>query len=433
MDRGLPSPQQLWNRPAVSRNSIIFRVCDVAADWKVRAPDKSQAPRFYSFFTRFLLRAGESCANVGPAMKHMIIKSIGLTLMLAQLAGAATAPVVTPPAPAATTPPNPNAPKAQFAETSFNFGKVAPTDKPQHDFIVTNIGKTTLEITDVRPGCGCTTAGTWDRKIEPGQTGKIPLAFNPANFTGPISKGATVTCNDPEHASYYLQFQATVWRPIELQPQYVYFMPVEGEVTNDTKIVKIVNNLEEEVKLEAPKSASAAFTAELKTIRPGKEFELHVTYAGPVSNAPPQGNITVGTSSTNMPLLSVNAVAMPQPGLVALPQQINIPAGPLAPDYRYPAMIRNNSHTLVKLSEPSINIEGATVDLQEVEPGKNFRLNLGFPTNFQAKAGQPMELTVKTTNPKYPVMRVPINQMAAIKPAVPVPVVTPAASAPVAK
>ena len=62
------------------------------------------------------------------------------------------------------------------------------------------------------------------------------------------------------------------------------------------------------------------------------------------------------------------------------------------------------------------------------------RLNLAFPTNFQAKAGQQMELTVKTTNPKYPVMRVPIIQIAAIKPpAVPVPVVTPAASAPAAK
>jgi hypothetical protein len=366
-------------------------------------------------------------------MKHMIIKSIGLTITLAQLAVAATAPVPTPATPAATTPPNPDAPKAQFAETSFNFGKVAPTDKPQHDFVVTNIGKTVLEITDVRPGCGCTTAGTWDRKIEPGQTGKIPLAFNPANFTGPISKGATVTCNDPEHASFYLQFQATVWRPIELQPQYVYFMPIEGEVTNDTKIVKIVNNLDDEVKLEAPKSASAAFTTELKTIRPGKEFELHVTYAGPVSNAPPQGNVTIATSSTNMPSLSVNVVAMPQPGLVALPQQIQIPASPIAADYRYPAMVRNNSHTPVKLSDPAINIEGATVDLSEVEPGKNFRLNIGFPTNFRAKAGQNMELTVKTTNPKYPVMHVPIHQMPAIIPAALPVVATPAASAPAAK
>jgi hypothetical protein len=352
---------------------------------------------------------------------------IGLTVTLAQLAQAADLPV--PAAPAAT---NLNGPKAQFAELSFNFGKVTPTDKPQHDFIVTNIGKTLLEITDVRPGCGCTTAGTWDKKIEPGKTGKIPLAFNPANFTGPVSKGATVTCNDPTQGSYYLQFQATVWRPIELQPQYVYFMPIEGELTNETKVVKIINNLEEAVTLEAPHSSSAAFQTEIKAVKPGKEFELRVTYGGPVSNATPQGSVTIATSATNMPSLSVNVVAMPQPGLVALPQQIQLPAGPFAADYRYPQMIRNNSHTPVKLSDPSINIDGATVDLQEVEPGKNFRLNLGFPTNFQAKIGQPMELTVKTTNPKYPVLKVPINQMPPVRPAV-LPVTTPAVPAPVTK
>jgi hypothetical protein len=304
-------------------------------------------------------------------------------------------------------------PRATFSEISFNFGKVAPTDKPQHDFILTNTGNATLEITDVRPGCGCTTAGTWDKKIEPGKTGKIPLAFNPANFSGTVSKGATVTCNDPTHNSVYLQFQATVWRPLELQPQYVYFMPVEGEATNETKVVRIINNLDTPVTLEAPQVPNPAFKAELKTVKEGKEFELSISYAAGATNTGPgsaQANITIKTSSTNMPTLSVNTVAMPQPGVVALPQQIHLPAGPLAPDYHYPAMIRNNSHTALKLSEPSINAEGATVDIQEIEAGKNFRLNLGFPTNFTVKAGQPVELTVKTSNPKYPLMKVPITQ-----------------------
>jgi hypothetical protein len=209
-----------------------------------------------------------------------------------------------------------------------------------------------------------------------------------------------------------------------MQPQYVYFMPVEGEATNETKIVRIVNNTETEVKLEPPQSASPVFKTELTTVKPGKEFELHVTYAGPVSNANPQGNITIKTSSTNMPTLSVNAVAMPQPALVAMPQLIQLPAGPLAPDYRFPAMVRNNSHTPLKLSDPSVNADGATVQLQEIEPGKNFRLNVGFPTNFQVRAGQPVELTVKTSNPKYPVLKVPITQ--ATPPAPPVVTTVPA-------
>jgi hypothetical protein len=138
----------------------------------------------------------------------------------------------------------------------------------------------------------------------------------------------------------------------------------------------------------------------------------------------------MNTSTTNMPIVNITTYAMPQPAIVALPQQIQLPAGPFRADYRYPATIRNNGHTPVKLSDPSVNAEGVTVDMQELEPGKNFRLNLGFPTNFAVHAGQPLELTVKTSHPKHPVLKLPIMQMpapvAVVAPGT-VPVVTPAA------
>jgi hypothetical protein len=380
---------------------------------------------------KFLLHNGPPYAKIVFAMNDYF-KLIVMTIGAAQVAGmlplslqGATPPV---PVPAVTptaniTNANPNAPHAQFEATSFDFGKVAPTDKPMHEFIVTNTGKSTLEITDVRPGCGCTTAGTWDKKIEPGKTGKIPLAFNPANFTGPVNKGATVTCTDPMQPSVYLHFTATVWRPLEIQPQYLYFMPIEGEPTNEMKTVRIVNNTEQPVSLETPQSASPAFKTELVTKQPGKEFELRVTFTDSPTNTRPQGNITINTSFTNMPVITINTVAMPQPAIVAMPQMIQIPASPLTPGYQYPAMIRNNGHTPVKLSEPTVNVEGTSVQMQEIEVGKNFRLNIAFPTNFTAKPGQAMELAVKTSNPKYPVLHVPITQAVP-----PPPVAVPAAA-----
>ena len=327
---------------------------------------------------------------------------------------AAAAPA--PPAPvvaAVPAAPNPNAPRIQFAETSFNFGKVTPTDKPMHDFVFTNVGKSVLEITDVHPGCGCTTAGTWDRKVEPGQSGKIPLQFNPANFSGPVSKGATVTCNDPSAPSHYLQFQATIWRPIEVQPQYLYFTSIEGEVTNETKIVRIINNTDEPLTLQPPTSSNPSYKTELKTVQPGKQFELHVSYDSTVTNhAGPQTTLSVKTSSTNMPVLTLSGYAMPQPALAAMPAVIQLPAGPLKSGGHYFATIRNNSHTPVTLSDPMVNAEAVTVKMDEVEAGKSFKFTLEFPTNFQAQAGQPLELRVKTTNPSRPVMVVPIMQMA---------------------
>jgi len=65
-------------------------------------------------------------------------------------------------------------PKIQFAEMVYDFGKVSSGELVKHTFVFTNIGTATLEIKDVRPGCGCTTAGTWDKQVEPGKTGSIP-------------------------------------------------------------------------------------------------------------------------------------------------------------------------------------------------------------------------------------------------------------------
>src|SRR5687767_5409763 len=88
-------------------------------------------------------------------------------------------------------------PRIQFAETVHDFGKVDSGSVLKHDFVFTNTGTATLEITAVNPSCGCTTAGTWEKQIAPGKTGVIPLQFNPAAFSGQVTKPATVICNDP--------------------------------------------------------------------------------------------------------------------------------------------------------------------------------------------------------------------------------------------
>src|SRR5262245_56672717 len=73
-------------------------------------------------------------------------------------------------------------PKVEFATPLFEFGRVESGQLIQHDYIFTNIGNALLEITAVRPSCGCTTAGEWDKQVEPGKTGKIPVRFNTAGY-----------------------------------------------------------------------------------------------------------------------------------------------------------------------------------------------------------------------------------------------------------
>jgi hypothetical protein len=346
-------------------------------------------------------------------MKHFI-KVAAAVFTVAQIAAALPALAQATPAPEAAA--KAGGPKINFSEILHQFGRVKSSDVLRHDFIVTNTGSAVLELTDVKPSCGCTMAGTWDRQIQPGQTGKIPIQFSPANFNGTVTKSVTVTCNDPAQAVHTLQIQATIWRPIDVQPAYVYFMPIEGEETNDTRIVHITSNLEEPLILEPPQCSHPAFTLELKTVQPGKHFELHVKYSGPASNAMAQTSITVKTSSTNLPLITIAANAMPQPALAVTPMQITLPAAPQSSGYRHTQVIRNNSSTPLKLTDAAVNADGVKVDITETQPGKMFRLNVNFPPNFQSPIGDPLKLTVHTSNLKRPVITVPIMQAAAATP-----------------
>jgi hypothetical protein len=303
-------------------------------------------------------------------------------------------------------------PRIQFAETAFNFGSVKPTAKLEHDFIITNTGDAVLEIPSVFSSCACTAVTAWDRSVPPGKTGRISLRLDPTLLNGAVAKSVTVSCNDAVEATRILRVEATVERPITVDPSFAYFLSVEGEETNETKVIRIVNRQKEPITLETPQSVSPAFKTELKTVSPGKEFELAVTYSGPVTNARSMGNISIKTSEPTMPVLNISAAAIVQPVLAAMPPQILLPGVALPNEYQFSMNIRNSSKSPVKLSNPSVNIEGVKVQMREVESGKVFALKLEFPPNLELQPGQSAELSMKTSHPKYDTFKVPIIRAA---------------------
>ena len=317
-------------------------------------------------------------------------------------------------------------PQIRFSEMAFDFGRIRSSEKAVHHFIVTNVGDAELEITSVVPGCGCTTAAEWDRKIQPGQTGKIPIQFNPEKFNGLVTnKYVSIACNDPAKANVTLYLHATVWHPIEVLPApHLYFMPIEGEATNESRIVRIVSNLSEPVTLDPPQCTNASFKLELTTLKPGKEFELRVSFDSSVSNSFPGGQITIKTSTTNMPVVDLTTYAIVQAALVASPSQIRLPADGSPVGYRHSAVIQNRGSAPIQLSEIGVNAEGVKVEMLETQPGKLFTFHMDIPPNFQVNPG--LELTARTTHPKYPVFHVPILPPAPQTPVVVKPPVRPA-------
>jgi len=300
-------------------------------------------------------------------------------------------------------------PKILFATPVYDFGQIKGGEVVKYTYVFTNVGGAMLEVSNVQASCGCTTAGEWTRQVEPGQTGSIPIQFNSGSFSGQVAKSITVTCNDTNQPTVALQIKATIWKPIDVTPQFA-MLHVTADAPSNATTVRIVNNEDAPLTLSAPESSNPAFAAELRTNQPGKEFQLIVKTVPPLAAGMVQGQITLRTSSTNMPVINVTAFANVQAAVTVTPSQITLPAAPLANSIPSNISIRNNGTNTLVLSEPAVNAKGVEVQLKEIEAGRLFTLTVSFPAGFEIAEWQKVEVSVKSNHPQFPIVTVPVIQ-----------------------
>jgi len=317
----------------------------------------------------------------------------------------------------------------QFASEVFDFGKVNAGEVLDHEFTFTNTGAATLEVTGVQPGCGCTVTGEWSKRVEPGAAGVIPVQFDSRSLDGKVTKVVKVTSTAPARPAVTLQITGTVWNPFRIEPAITVFtLPGDGQ-TNRTKVVKIVSRVDGPVTLSGVESSNPSFLAELKTVKEGREFELHVTAHTPME-ASGRATITVKTSAAEAPVLSMTAQAMVLKSVEVSPARIAVPPGPLPSVRQSSVIVRSTGKDPLGLSDAAVTLEGVVVKVEEIKPGRMFRISLAFPAGFELKPGEQAEVTVKSDHPKHPLLRVPVVEAKTFAPTPPVP---PAVRPPVAE
>jgi hypothetical protein len=339
---------------------------------------------------------------------HFGLLFAGLSSMAGEGVPQAVPPVPPPANPAAVT--NASGAKIQFETPVYDFGKVKAGDAIKYSYVFTNIGTETLYLTNVQPSCGCTAAGEWTRKVEPGQTGKIPIQFNSANFNGLVLKTVSVTSNDREKPLQTLQLKGAVWKPIDFIPPYAV-LTVPPDVPDASISIRIVNNMPEPLEIFSPEANNPAFRAVLATNQPGKEFQLTVSAVPPLNPGGIQGKVYMKTSATNMATLEVPFWTTVQPQFALLPAHVILPQAPLTSPMTPSVTIQNYSTNTLTLTDPAINAAGVGIQLKEMQAGRLYNVLLTFPAGFEIPQGQQIFLTAKTSNPKAPEIKVPVTQV----------------------
>jgi len=173
-----------------------------------------------------------------------------------------------------------------FGQLKWENPEQTFTAKPLDKVIVakfrfTNVGTTSLKITDLRPSCGCTTALLEKKEYAPGESGEIEAKFKFDGRRGHQEKWIVVTTDWVPPQPTILRFAVNIPEAITIQPELVVWRV--GDQLKP-KMVRIAVPDEIPAKVVSVQADNAAVKIELREIRPGKELEVKVT---PTSTSQP--------------------------------------------------------------------------------------------------------------------------------------------------
>jgi len=107
---------------------------------------------------------------------------------------------------------------AVFDTTAFDFGPVSGNSKVEHEFVLTNKGKSDLYLRKVSASCGCTVVQPSKTSIPPGDSTHIKVTYNTQGRSGADKKAITVITNDPRKSKSILWIKAFVEAPQSKAP-----------------------------------------------------------------------------------------------------------------------------------------------------------------------------------------------------------------------
>jgi hypothetical protein len=216
-----------------------------------------------------------------------------------------------------------------FKDASHDFGNVPRGAQLYHRFTITNIYAVTMEITDIKPGCTCTTATPSKRVLAPRESATIDVSVDATRFTGPKTVDIKVSVGPEFISTAVLKVTANSRADLVFNPGEISFGTVTaGQLGNaaeqtidvdyagalDWKVTEIVaRDLPLETKLEKlTRSAGQVgyrVTAKLKKDAPVGTLKEEVY---------------LKTNDPNSPLVPIVVEAVVQAPVVVTPNAFNL-------------------------------------------------------------------------------------------------------------
>jgi hypothetical protein len=308
-------------------------------------------------------------------------------------------------------------PKAVFPETVIDVGAVNKGERASHEFAVDNEGDEVLEITQVKPSCGCTVA-EYDKTVKPGGSGKITAVVDTTNFKGPIAKSVKVFTNDPVNPQINLVIKADIKTHVEVEPGYARFVAVYGE-PNAKSVQKVWSREKPDLQILGAKSPyphvkvsfAEATADEREGGISGRQWRVTVELDADSPVGPMADYIDVTTDHPDRQTIRIPVSGFVRPVLSVTPRLADFGRREVSEPQTASLEIRNMSSSAVALEAISTDVQGLQAEIESLEEGRLYKVLLTLQPGSQ-KGEFNGVVTINTTSAKQPVVEVQVKGVA---------------------
>lgn len=305
------------------------------------------------------------------------------------------------------------APHADVGGGRFDFGKVAQGDKLSHEFVITNTGDETLQVS----GAELSQPGMQVRfkpaAIAPGAQGTVTIDWSTDHVAGAIEGSALIRSNDPARPAPVLTLVGTVTPAISIEPiPAVYLSAFANESAE--RVLTLRNNTDRAFEVSGAE-AGPHTTVSVAALEAGKVYAIKVR---------PKANEPTGRFEESLAVQTSNGtITLPvhvwiKPDLYANPDSVDF--GAVARETaQQPGAVEALAQTaIIRRRSGTFHIKSIASDIpmvsvsQSPQEGANdsFTITLRLrPEALFAGARIDGKVRVRTDDPHYPEIVIPVT------------------------
>lgn len=273
------------------------------------------------------------------------------------------------------------APRATVPSPILDLGDVVRGETIQADFEIRNEGTAPLEITEVRPACGCTVAD-YDDEIPPGGTGRIHAEVETDAIVGPNSKGITVFTNDPSNPRIQLTIKSNVKPFLYVTPGYARFTNfVQSEAAQTLSQTLWADDFEN-LQVTGVETGNPHVTVAYREAREGerepqgvgRQWRIDITLAEDAPPGPLADKVLITTNHPKQKTTDIPVSGFVRPMVAVTPPRVDFGEIPAGSDQQWGVLVRNFGERPLELGTVESEIPGVSVEVESVDQGRQYKL-----------------------------------------------------------